>query len=178
VKPASRISRQSRWGLLTLGAFHQANHAVEETFAGVGGYTHNEPVGQQARPAGDGAAIPAGFAMTGALSPVTALSSTEAIPSMISPSTGRMSLVSTRKMSPLCKLAEVTSSYLAWRSWRGNFLAWVVCGSCAALRPGPCRALRHRLGEVGEQHGEPQPERHRADETGRRLALAEERLYE
>ena len=64
--------------------------------------------------------------MTGALSPVTALSSTEAMPSMISPSTGRISPASTRNRSFLRKAVEATSSYLAWRSGRGSFLAWVV----------------------------------------------------
>jgi hypothetical protein len=45
---------------------------------------------------------------TGALSPVTALSSTEAMPKMISPSAGRISPASTRYRSSLCSAAEET----------------------------------------------------------------------
>ncbi|OIQ75294.1 hypothetical protein GALL_430360 [mine drainage metagenome] len=37
-------------------------------------------------------------------------------------------------------------------------------------------ALRQRLGKVGEQHREPQPQRHRQDETGRSFAVPSQRL--
>ena len=37
-------------------------------------------------------------------------------------------------------------------------------------------AFGHRFGEVGEQHGKPQPDRHGQDKSGRRLALPAERL--
>ncbi len=48
--------------LLALGAFHQADHAVEEALAGVGADAHDQPVGEQPRPAGDCAAVAARFA--------------------------------------------------------------------------------------------------------------------
>ena len=45
--------------LLALGAFHQADHAVQEALAGVGGDADDQPVGEHARAAGDGAAVAA-----------------------------------------------------------------------------------------------------------------------
>jgi hypothetical protein len=44
------------------------------------------PIRQDPRPAGDGAAVAAALLMTGALSPVMALSSTDAMPTTTSPS--------------------------------------------------------------------------------------------
>ena len=54
--------------------------------------------------------------ITGADSPVTADSSTEAIPSIISPSAGKMSPASTRYRSPCFKTAEDTTEYFPGRS--------------------------------------------------------------
>ena len=44
-------------GLLTLGAFDQTDHPVEEAFAGVRRHPDHEPVGQYARAPGDRAAV-------------------------------------------------------------------------------------------------------------------------
>jgi hypothetical protein len=62
--------------------------------------------------------------MTGALSPVIALSLTEATPSMTSPSAGMKSPASTSTMSPFRRLVADTGSYFALRSARGRRLAW------------------------------------------------------
>ncbi len=43
---------------------------------------------------------------------------------------------------------------------------------------GAAAAFGYRLGEVGEQHGEPQPQRHRQNEAGRRFAVSAQRLDE
>ena len=94
--------------LLALGALHQADHAVQESFAGVGGDAHHQPVREHARAAGHGAAVAADSRITGALSPVTALSSTEAMPSMTSPSAGMMSPASTRTTSSRRRAVEGT----------------------------------------------------------------------
>ena len=48
--------------LLALGAFDQADHAVQEALARVGGDPHDQPVGEHARAAGDGAAVAARLA--------------------------------------------------------------------------------------------------------------------
>ena len=50
--------------------------------------------------------------ITGALSPVIALSSTDAMPTITSPSAGMVSPVSTRTTSPRRSAAEETVSYL------------------------------------------------------------------
>ena len=90
--------------LLALGAFHQADHAVEEAFAGVGGDPDDQPVGEDARAAGDRAAVAARFADHRGAFAGDGASSTEAIPSITSPSAGMISPASTRNRSP-------------WRSW-------------------------------------------------------------
>ena len=96
--------------------------------------------------------------ITGADSPVMADSSTDATPSMISPSPGMNSPADTSTMSParsfelgnLLDRRRLASIRFAIVSDRG--LAQRVGLRLAA-------AFRHRFGEVGEQHGEPEPER-------------------
>ncbi len=95
--------------------------------------------------------------MTGADSPVIADSSTDATPSMISPSAGMNSPASTSTTSPLRRLAAGTTSV---RPDRGEALGDGL-GPRLAQRVGLRLAapLGHRLGEVGEQHRQPEPER-------------------
>ena len=101
--------------------------------------------------------------MTGALSPVTALSSTEAMPSTTSPSAGMMSPASTRNTSPLRRSVEGTVPSSAHRpvsAAGASFLALVsLAGPAQRLGLGLAAPFGQRLGEVGEQHGEPEPER-------------------
>ena len=109
--------------------------------------------------------------MTGALSPVIALSSTEATPSMTSPSPGIMSPASTSTTSSLRSVAAETSWWLAPCARLVELLGLHV----AARRPQRiglrlAAAFGHRLGEVGEQHREPQPGRDAEDERRRFLA--------
>ena len=117
--------------------------------------------------------------MTGALSPVMALSSTEATPSTISPSHGMTSPASTRTRSPLRSVAAETSRRRRVAPRLGELLRRRVLARLAervGLRL--AAALGHRLGEVREEHREPEPERDGEDERRRRLALADERLDE
>ena len=48
--------------LLALRAFDQADHAIEEAFAGIRGHAHDDAIGEHARAAGHRAAVAAGFA--------------------------------------------------------------------------------------------------------------------
>ncbi len=106
--------------------------------------------------------------MTGADSPVMADSSTEAMPSMMSPSPGISSPASTITTSPA-------------RSSEAGMRLLGAVGPEAPARPGlPASAQRvglglasplgHRLGEVGEHHREPQPEGDRRIERDRSAA--------
>ena len=85
---------------------------------------------------------------TGALSPVTALSSTEAIPTTISPSAGSRSPASTRYRSFFLQLRGGHDLRLAQGRFDGlggaAAGAWPACpgGPCAAPRPAPCRGPR------------------------------------
>ncbi len=114
--------------------------------------------------------------MTGADSPVIADSSTEAMPSMISPSPGISSPAVTTHSSPTRRSFDDFSTIGAVglpdaRHRLGAGLAQRVGLRLAA-------ALGDRLGEVREQHGEPQPRGDEAGEhavgRGRRRQLLEE----
>src|SRR5881392_2999028 len=92
--------------------------------------------------------------ITGADSPVIADSSTEATPSMTSPSLGIRSFASTSTRSPGLSAVASTSSKLRELAARRRFAL------CLAA------PFRHRFGEIGEEHGEPQPNRDLPREQG------------
>ena len=79
--------------------------------------------------------------ITGALSPVTALSSTEAMPSITSPSAGMTSPASTSTASPFLRWPELTMSKVASRLGKARRLAVVSSrvlrssSACALPRP-------------------------------------------
>ena len=100
--------------------------------------------------------------MTGADSPVMADSSTLAMPSTISPSPGMTSPATTTQRSPSASSLEAFSSDRAvGRPHPGERLG-AGLAERVGLRLAP--ALGDRLGEVGEQHGEPEPGRHQPHE--------------
>src|SRR6202163_3811680 len=85
--------------------------------------------------------------ITGALSPVMAASSTEATPSTTSPSPGIMSPATISPTSPRPAADDAVRRRLGLGPPQGVGLRLAA-------------PLGHRLGEVGEQHREPEPERH------------------
>jgi hypothetical protein len=100
--------------------------------------------------------------MTGALSPVMALSSTEATPSTISPSPG-MSSPGLDQHDGLPRAARTLGT--CWRARlidaprRAAQAGDVLTRLAQRVGLRLAAALGHGLGEVGEEHGEPQPER-------------------
>ena len=98
---------------------------------------------------------------TGADSPVIADSSTTAMPSMTSPSPGMTWFAVTTHRSPNMSWVDGTASVVpsGLRRWATVSLRALRSVSAWALPP-----LRRRLGEVGEQHGGPQPEGDQAHE--------------
>ena len=105
--------------------------------------------------------------ITGADSPVTADSSTEAMPSITVPSPGITSPASTTTTSPFASSFAATVAAVAQP---GDGL-----GPHRAQRVGLglAAALGERLGEVAEDDREPEPERDDAREPGRLVAAAE-----
>ena len=110
--------------------------------------------------------------ITGADSPVIADSSTDATPSTTSPSPGMISPASTTHRSPGCSCVP------------GHLLLGAVRAQASGDRLLPGRAQRgrlrlaaafgHGLGEVREEHGQPQPDDHGSGEQ-RRIADEQER---
>src|SRR5437870_1095376 len=80
-----------------------------------------------------------------------------------------MAIIRSRNVSPASDVMRTTS-----QSDRTRLPP--VAAQLARLRS--TAAFSHRLGEVGEEHGEPEPEGDGKDEPRRRLALPAERLQE
>ena len=95
--------------------------------------------------------------ITGADSPVIADSSTEATPSITSPSPGIICPATTRTRSPTRSCELGTSSTLAALVQPVGRRLGLGLAQRVGLRL--AAAFRHRLGEVREQHREPEPQR-------------------
>ena len=104
--------------------------------------------------------------ITGADSPVIADSSTEPTPSMISPSAGMTSPASTTTTSPRCSSGAGTSSSAPSR---GAERRRRRARRAQRVRLRLAAALGDRLGEVREEHGQPEPDgdRRRRTRAGR-----------
>jgi hypothetical protein len=98
--------------------------------------------------------------MTGADSPVMALSSTEAAPSITSPSSGITSLGSTRTTLPLCSSLPLTSTMGALRRGSDSSFAvtsWRALRNAAAwARPRPSATASAKLAKstVNQSHSD------------------------
>ena len=107
--------------------------------------------------------------ITGADSPVIADSSTLAMPSMISPSLGITSPAVTTTSSPRSSAVLGTSSSEVADAPPGDRLRARLAQRVGLRLAAP---FGHRLGEVGEQHGEPEEQR---DEPGEHVLVVRRR---
>ena len=96
--------------------------------------------------------------MTGADSPVMAASLTEATPSITSPSDGMRSPASTSTTSPFLSPVAGTVSKSVDADVAQPLGHRLGLGLAQGRRLRLAAALGHGFGEVGEQHGEPEPE--------------------
>ena len=148
--------------LLPGGAFDQRDHPIEERVAGIGGDLDHDPVGDHARAAGDRRTVAARFA------------------------DHRRRFAGDRRfvhrgdaLDDLAvggdELAGDDADHVALaQAGRRHRLGAAVglhpvgdrlgAGLAQGVGLGLAPALGHRLGEVGEEHGEPQPEGHLAGE--------------
>ena len=151
-----------------LRALDHRDHAIEEALALAARDAHDEPVRQHARAARDATRSRRPLSRsTGADSPVTALSLTEATPSTTSPSAGIVSLASTSTRSPRLQRARLDGLDTASRSLPSKLLRVHVPAHRAQRRGLRLAApFGHGLGEIREQHREPQPGRDREHEAG------------
>ena len=161
VRPESRIVSAISFGrLLAHGAFDQRDHPVEEAPARLGGDPHHDPVGEHLGAAGDRRAIAARladdrgrFAGDGRL-----VHRRHALDHL---AVGRDQVAGLDE-------DEIAGPELG-RAHQGEVLAAVrprqalgpggEPGGAERVRLRLAPALRHRLGEVGEEHREPEPER-------------------
>ena len=166
VSPASRIDRAISFGrLLPVGALDEGDHAVEERLAGLGRDPHDDLVAQHPGAAGDRRTVAAGLAdhrrrfagdrrlvdRGDALDDVAVAGDDLAgdddaqVADLRAPTTPSRSIVPSGSLN----VGDGVGAGLAQR------------GGLRLAAP-----FGHRLGEVGEQHGEPQPGGH---ETGERV---------
>ena len=150
--------------LLAVGPLDQGDHAVDEALAGLGGDPHDDAVGQHPGAAGDRRAVAARLADDrrrlagdgrlvdrGDAFDDLAVTGDQLARAAHAP--GR------RRGGRDDGLSTVVPS--AWRTWATVSRAGLAQRVGLGLAP----AFGHGLGEVGEQHREPQPDGHRARRT-------------
>ncbi len=138
--------------LLTFSALDQCDHAIQELWPG-SDVTRTLIQSEMTRvPPVTADRSPPDSRMTGADSPVIADSSTDATPSMISPSAGMNSPALDHHHVVLAEARR--RHFLHGRRSSGDSPR-SRSASSAACRPAPSAAFRHRLGEVGEENREP-----------------------
>ena len=163
VSAASRMSSAISFGrLLPLGALDHRDHPVEERLAGVGRDADDEPVGQHARAAGDGAAVAAALA-----DDRRALAGDGALVDRRD-ALDDLAVARDRSRPPRRGPGRPCGAATRRRRGRGvarglGELAWpgCPCAPCAASRPAPCRAPRPSPRRSSRRHGEPEPQRRR-----------------
>jgi hypothetical protein len=165
--------------LLPPGRLDHPDHAVEERLARVGGDLHDEPVGEQARPAGDRAEVAARLAdhRCGLAGDRALVDRADAFDDL-AVRRDEVAGLDQHDVAAAQHRARNLRPVLAPARLRQLLRHHLPARATQARRLRLRAALSDRLGEVGEQHGEPEPDRHVQDESRRRLALAEERLQE
>ncbi len=182
------VQRDLVGGLLAFGSLHQGDHAVQEGFAGIGADLHHDPVGENARAAGHGAAVAAALADDGGRLAGDGR--------LVHRGHALHHVAVAGDDLPGLDQHQVALAQLG----RGDFLHRAVpVGAREPLRHGGgaraaqgiglglAASLGHGLGEVGEDHREPQPDGHRQHEEDlevevraieRRRGLGEQEAHE
>ena len=160
VRPAIRMFSAISFGVFCRSrAFHQRDHAVEKRLAGIGGDLNLDLIGQNPRAAGDGAAVAARFAddRRAFAGDGRFVHGGDAFDHFaIAGDQCRRARRPRRRRARSCVAATVFV-LLAVASGAWPCVSVLVLRSVSACALP--RAFRHGFGEVGEQHGEPQPER-------------------
>ncbi len=163
--------------LLALCTFHQADHAVQKALARVGGNAHHQPVGEQARPAGHRAAVSTqladhGSAFTGDSTFVHRCNAFDDLAVHRQGISGfhqeDIILVQRRRGNQLVFGLAVRAGEFFGLGGLAGFAKRFGLGLTTPFGDG--------LGEVGEKDGEPQPDSHTTNETGRGFAFTKKRL--
>ena len=139
---------------------------------GIGGDAHDEPVGEHARAAGHGAPVAAALAdHRRALAGDGALVHRGDALDDLAVAGDEVARLHEHEVAARAAAADATSSTARVPPRLGEALGdHVLAGppQRVGLRLAP--SLGHGLGEVREEHREPEPQRHRQDEAGGRLA--------
>ena len=176
VKPDEQdVERDLVRGLLPLGALDQRDHAVEEALARLGGDPDDEPVRDEPGAAGDGRAVAAGFAdhRRGLAGDGALVDRGDALDDL---AVGRDDVagldeddVAAAELRGRHRLEGVVRRVGGRQLLAGG----LGLGGAQARRLRLAAALGDRLGEVREEHGQPEPDRDLQDQARARRAGAE-----
>ena len=159
------VQRHFVRGFLAFGAFDQRDHAVQGRLAGVGGDAHQQPVGDQSGVAGDGRAVAAGLTnhrrgFTGNRRFVDRRDAFD-------------HLAVTGDHFPGFDAHHIALAQAGGRHHLKGAVAGFAAGAQAfaagleAVGAGLAATFGQGFGEVGEQHGEPQPQGDLRGDEGR-----------
>ena len=177
VSAASRMSSAISFGVFW--RFAPSTIAImrsRKVSPGLARDAHDEPVGEHARAAGDRAAVAAALADDRrALAGDRALvDRRDALDDLaVAGDRPRRPRRARRRPCAAASTATRLSARVALRRRRASCAMTSLARLAQRVGLRLAAAFGHRLGEVREQHREPQPERDREDEAGRRLALAD-----
>ena len=150
-------------GLLARGALDEGDHPVDEGLAGLAGDSHDDPVGQHRRAAGDGAAVAAGLAddRCGLAGDRRLVDGGDALDDVAVAGDDLAGLDDHEVAEAQRGAGDLLVGAVVAQP-RGRVVSVRVLRSVVGL--GLAASLGHGLGEVGEEDGRPQPERDRAGE--------------
>ena len=163
--------------LLSAGRLHHRNHAIEKRLAGVDRDLHHQPIGQHARATRDGGKVAARLAdhRSRLARDGTLVHRGDALDHRAVERNGVAGL--DQHHHTRAQLVGLHGHPLGTEARLGQYLGDGIALHAAQARGlGAAAAFGQCFGKVGEQHGEPQPECDRENESGRSLAFATQGL--
>ena len=163
--------------LLALGPFHQADHAIQKAFAGVGRHAHDQPVRENTGAAGDSAAVAAGLAhhRRTLAGDGTLIDRRNPFDNL---AIGRDNVTSFDEKAVIFAQCRRGDSLIASlpSGLAEFFRRRLLTGAAQRIGLGFPAAFRYRFRKVGKKHRKPEPERNRPGKASGRFALPQQRL--
>ena len=169
------VERDLVGGLAPLGAFDQSDHAIQKRLARLLGDQHHQFIRQQSGAARDGRAVAAGLTDDGCrLTGDGRLVDRTGALHHVAVGGDHLARAHQHVVAPL----KVGRAHLLDRAGVGAAMGECGCtGGAQRVGLGLAASLGDRLGDVGEDHRQPQPERHDGGEPQRVTVAAKGRQH-